>query len=126
MKYIDVDSSKALDAYVREQCSSLVERISSHPNKYKLRMSVRPEARNKDGKIKSFHVEGIIVIPRKSDLRASKKGGDVKKAIESVVASLEKQVRRQTEKQERSRKTVGRSLKPVREFKWEMSLNSTK
>jgi ribosomal subunit interface protein len=126
MKYVHIDSSEALNEFVKKQCHALTERISAHPRKYKLKMSVKPESRNKDGQVKSFQVEGSIDINKRKELRASKKGSDIKKVVEQVVQSLEKQMRRHTEKTERSRKTLGKSLKPIREFKWEMSFKSSK
>lgn len=124
LKYVGVEKSEALDAYVRKHCNGLLRRISVHPSKYKLKFCIRPEARKIDHSISSFSVEGAIVITGRTELRAKAKAKDVKVAIDKVIKNLEVKVRRDTEKRERSRKTIGKSLKPVTEYRWELSLNS--
>lgn len=124
MRYVGVEKSAALDTYVRRQCNGLLRRISIKPNKYKLKFRIKPEARKSDHSIKSFSVEGVIVITGRKELRAKAKMADAKAAVDSVIKALESKVRRETEKMERSRKTMGQSLKPVKEYRWEMTLDS--
>ncbi len=121
MKYINVKPSPALDSFVRKQCSSLAQRLESHPNKYKISLSIKANSKNTEGRVTTYEVIGAIKIARQGQLRVSKKGHDPKKLVSSVVDALNKQLRRQTEKQERSRKTLGRSLKPVRHTIWELT-----
>jgi ribosomal subunit interface protein len=122
MKFVNLDTSDAINQYVREKCSTLSSRIAVQPNRYKMKMTVRPDAKLKTGKIKTFHVTGAIKVARSAELRASTKHSNIRKAIDKVITSLEKQVRRSTEKKERSRSTVGKSMKPVRNYKWRMSV----
>jgi ribosome-associated translation inhibitor RaiA len=114
--------SDQLNKYIQTQCSGLMNRLKAHPNKYKLALTVRPEAKNKEGKVKSFTVKGVIKIARASDIRAAKKDANPKVAVDDVIKALEKQIRRSTEKKERSRKTLGKTLKPIKEYKYELSV----
>lgn len=114
--------SDQLNTYIQKQCAGLMTRLKAHPNKYKLALTVRPEAKNKEGKTKLFNVKGVIKVARSADLRASRKDANPKAAIDDVVRALETQIRRITEKKERSRKTVGKSLKPIKEYKYELSI----
>lgn len=119
MKFVNLNSSKALDSFVRKHASSLMRRVDSSNGRYRLSMAVRPISRSQDQTVKSFEVTGVFSIRGSKDLRANKKHADVKSAVVAVVEALEKQIRRTTEKKERSRKTLGTSLKTMREVKWE-------
>ena len=121
MKYVNLKASEALDAFVQKQCSSLARRVGSHPNKYKISLSVKANARNPDGIVISYEVIGIVKVARQSHLSVKKKGKDVKKTISDVIDALSKQLRRKTEKKERSRRTLGQTLKPVRHYTWELT-----
>lgn len=77
-------------------------------------------AKKKDGTIKAFEFVAVLKIKNAGELRISKKSLEPKTAVVEAVRALEKQVRRFSEKRERSRTTVGTSLKPVREFKMEV------
>ena len=121
MEYIDSPASRAFDAYVQRHASTLVRRISKSHGRYKVSFSLRPVARKSDGSVKSFKFVGKISIRGGGQIRAEEKAANPKDAALNVIRSLEKQLRRQTEKMERSRKTVGRSLKPIRELKWEIA-----
>lgn len=121
MKFVKVDASESLDAFAQEHSRTLLKRLDAHNGKYKFKMTMKPGARRKDGQVKNFEVVGVIAIRGSGELRANKTDADPKKAVLSVVTALEKQIRRWTEKRERSRSTVGKSLKPVRAFKMEIS-----
>ncbi len=82
---------------------------------------MKATSRHPDGSVKSFEVVGTIAIKRKGELRVSKKHADPEKAVLLTIDALEKQVRRWSEKRERSRATLGKSLKSVRSFKMEVS-----
>lgn len=115
MRYINMDHSNNLNQYMEEQSQSLRQRLSTYPGKYNLDLRVNPEQR-RDGLITLFKVEGVIHIAGRKDLRASKTDANVKKATAQVIDALEKQMRRLSRKEERSRYTIGRSLTPVRDF----------
>jgi len=123
MKYVNVDSSKALDSFVQKHSRSLIRRVEQSNGRYNLSMSVRPVGRTPDQKVKSFEVSGVLSIQGVQNIRAAKKHKDPQVAVLAVVEALEKQIRRVTEKKERSRKTMGQSLKTVREVKWEFAKN---
>lgn len=115
MKFINIDQSASLNEFMHEQSQSLRQRLSAYPNKYDLNLSVSPEQR-REGLVTLFKVTGHIHIAGQKDLRATKTDADVKKATAQVIEALEKQMRRLTRKQVRSRYTLGKSLTPVREF----------
>lgn len=120
IKYVNVEPSTALDEFVQEHIKSLRDRIFLHQTKYSVDITIKADAKNTEGKITSFEVDGTFYIARRADLRAVEKMSDVHQAVIAVIKSLEKQIHRLTEKQERSRKTIGKSLKSVREFKAEV------
>lgn len=120
MKYVKIKPSKTLNAYIQRHSQSLLRRMSKSDGRYKLSMSIQPVS-TREHFVKTYVVKGDIAIRGQTHLRASKKSADPEEAVLAVVEALEKQLRRLTEKEESSRKTIGRSLKPVREFKWEFS-----
>lgn len=117
-------TSQSLDAFIQKKCTSLSKRLKAHPNKYRISVLVEGESKKPSGLVNSFKVTGLIKIARQGDLRVRKTGSDVKKTVAAVIEALETQIRRTTEKKERSRKTLGHSLKPVRSLKWEMNSSS--
>jgi ribosomal subunit interface protein len=119
IKYVNVKPSAALNSFIQDHLHTLLDRIYVHPNKYAVSLTVKANAKKSQAKITSFEVDGTFRIARHANLRASEKMTDVHNAITTVVAALEKQIRRFSEKKERSRKTIGKSLKPVKEFKSE-------
>lgn len=121
MKFEKVDKSEALDAYVQEHASSLLNRLNARGNKYKIKMTVKPYTLSKESKIKEFVVSGVISVVGKKQLRAIKKHKSPQEAVLLVISALEKQLRRLTEKKERSRSTMGKTLKPVNKYKWELT-----
>jgi ribosomal subunit interface protein len=119
IRYVNMKPSEALSNFIQDHIRTLQERISVHPNKYSVNITVKANAKNAEAKITSFEVDGTFCIARRANLRASEKMSDVHQAITAVSKSLEKQIRRLTEKLERSRKTIGKSLKPIKKFKSE-------
>ncbi|MBK9041570.1 MAG: HPF/RaiA family ribosome-associated protein [Bdellovibrionales bacterium] len=120
MKFIDSPASQALDLFVQKHAGTLVRRISKSHGRYKVSFLLRPIARKRDASVKVFKFVGNITIRGGGQLRAEEKASDPRDAALKVIRSLEKQLRRLTEKQERSRKTVGKSLKPIRELRWQI------
>lgn len=123
LRFIGIPTSKALDVYVRRHCQSLLKRISARPDRYHLKFRVQPIAKNFEGAISYFQVDGGLVITGRKTLRASAEGDNIKQAVDKVIEALEKQLRRETEKRERSRKTMGRTMELVREHTWEFRYN---
>lgn len=124
MKFLNMDISPALNNHVHEKCSTLRRRFDNRRQKYKLSMKIEPNAKNSESKVTSFRVTGVVHVFGKEPVRVTKIDKDPKKGVNIVVDTLEKKIRRMTEKQERSRKTFGKTLKPVRALKWELSSHS--
>lgn len=121
MKFENVDKSEALDGYVQEHANSLLKRLNARGNRYKIKMIVKSSGRTEEAKIKEFVVIGTITVVGQKQLRASKKHKNPQDAVLLVIGALEKQLRRLTEKKERSRSTMGKTLKPVNKYKWEVT-----
>lgn len=121
MKFTNIDASQSLDAFVDKKSKALLKRVGAYHDRYKFSMNIKPTSRKKDGSVKTFSVVGVVKIKSVSDLRAEFESADPKLAVKKVIESLEKQIRRHTEKSERSRTTLGRSLIPIRQFKLEVS-----
>lgn len=119
ISYVHVESSPALTAFIEDQMSGLLERVAAHDRKYSISMIIKADAKNKDAKITSFEVDGTMTVSHHANLRAVEKMSDVNKAVAAVVKSLEKQIRRLTEKQEHSRKTIDKTHTSVADFKAE-------
>ncbi len=121
MKFINLDASSSLEAFGQKQARSLLKRIDASNERYRFKMTIKPDSRNPDGSVKLFEVVGVIKIKGRGELRAAKQNKDAKIAVQDVVSTLEKQIRRFSEKTERSRSTMGKSLRSVREFKIEVN-----
>jgi ribosome-associated translation inhibitor RaiA len=121
VKYIDIDSSISFDLFTKKKSQVILDRLDKNGERYKLLLSMKAISKDAQGKIKLFEVKGSIKIKNRGILLASNKNKDPKKAVSSVTDSLEKQIRRWSEKTERSRKTMGKSLKTVRDFKLEVT-----
>lgn len=121
MKYVDIDSSNSFDLFTKKQSSNLLKRLDKSGGRYKLLLAMKAGSKDTQGKIKLFEVKGSIQIRSQGLLVATSKNANPKKAVTDVISSLEKQIRRWSEKSERSRKTLGKSLKSVRDFKLEVT-----
>ncbi len=121
MKFINLDGSSSLEAFGQKQAKSLMKRIDARHEQYRFKMSIKPHARKPDGSVKLYEVVGTVKIKGRGELRAAKRNRDAKLAVHAVVSVLEKQLRRHSEKSERSRSTIGKSLRSVREFKIEVN-----
>jgi ribosome-associated translation inhibitor RaiA len=120
---LGIKNTITLDSFVKKQSTSLLRRISSKPEKYKLKFKLSPNARKRDGTISSFEAEAKLSITGVKEIVIKTKNKDPKTAIEIAFKKLEAKIQRETEKVERSRKTAGKSLKPVKELVWDIALN---
>jgi ribosome-associated translation inhibitor RaiA len=121
MKYIDIDSSISFDLFTKKQSQTIINRLDKNGERYKLLLGMKAISKDSQGKIKMFEVKGSIQIRGRGLLMATNKNTNPKKAVSTVIDSLEKQIRRWSEKTERSRKTIGKSLQSVRDFKMEVT-----
>ena len=121
MKYVHLEPSAALDQFVQNKLNTLTKRLHAHPRRYKFSLKLEVTSRKPTGVANNFRVTGAVKVLNGKNLLVIRKGVDAKKLISQVIENLEKQVRRDSEKRERSRKTFGKSLRKVRSMKWEMS-----
>lgn len=121
LKYVNIKRSPALDVYVRKKCNTLLKRINARPGKYRLKFSVRPEARSTDSHVVAYKVTGAVIVTARKEFNASAEHYDVHDAIDEVVQKLEKKLHRDSEKRESSRRTLGRSKKSIRKFLRELA-----
>lgn len=121
MEFDDVDRSLAFETFVDQKSRTLRRRIKSYKDRYRLKLELSTMARKNDRFVKMFVATGILRLKGIKDLVAKAKSKDPHVAMKTVIDRLETQVRRYTEKVERSRSTVGRTLHPVRQFKYEIA-----
>lgn len=121
MKYINVDQSISFDTFTKNKSKSIIDRLDKNGERYKMNISVKSYSKDSQEKTNIFEVNGSIKINKRGILIAKNKNKNPHLAVSKVLESLEKQIRRWTEKTERSRKSMGRSLKSVRDFKLEIS-----
>lgn len=121
MRFTKIDTSEALELFVNKKSKTLLRRIRSYHDRYKFSMNIKPSAHKKDGSIKLFCAMGVLKIKSLSEIRAKYESPSPEIAVKRVIDSLEKQIRRYSEKSERSRSTLGKSLKPIRKFKIEIT-----
>lgn len=121
MKFTNIDVSRSLDAFVDKKAKALLKRVSAYHDRYKFSMNITPASRKGDGSVKTFYVVGVLKLKSISEMRSKVESSDPQLAVKKVIENLEKQIRRHSEKSERSRSTLGRTLKPIRQFKFEVS-----
>lgn len=117
-QFTDFESTPAIYEFMEKRFQTIKKRIDArfHHSKVFLRGSVL--ARTPQGKAKKFLAELSVKVPRsKAPYIVKKSKDDFHAALSEAVQAMEKLLRRDSEKMERSRKTVGKSLKSVRKVK---------
>jgi ribosome-associated translation inhibitor RaiA len=118
-------SSPALKEYTSKHLNSLKRRLSNGRKAYedaRLQVRIRATAHKPTGLAKAFEAEILISIPHRSWIVIRKKSPDVHIAVSSAIEAAETAMRRDTEKREQGRRTVGRSHRSVRKLKRQTGL----
>lgn len=117
-QFPDFKSTKTIETYVVKRFQTLKRRIDTrfHTSQVILRGTV--VARNNEGHAEKFMAELSVKVPRsKAPYIVKKTESDFRTAVSEAVLAMEALLRRDSEKRERSRKTVGRSMKLVSKVK---------
>ncbi|MCB0351413.1 MAG: HPF/RaiA family ribosome-associated protein [Bdellovibrionales bacterium] len=111
-------NTKTLETYVVKRFQTLKRRIDTrfHDSNVLLRGSI--VAKNSEGHAESFLAELSVKVPRsRTPYMVKKTETDFRTAVSEAVHAMETLLRRDSEKRERSRKTVGKSMKLVSKVK---------
>ncbi|MGE3681120.1 MAG: HPF/RaiA family ribosome-associated protein [Bdellovibrionales bacterium] len=121
--YMHIELSPTLSDFVEKRLQTLVRRYRDWGDGLIIRLHVDLVNRKASGAPRLFEVMAEVIRPKSKPLVVRKRNKDLRQAVTAGVESLEKLVRRESEKRERSRKTVGRSLKSVQQARWEVSVS---
>lgn len=115
IQFPDFSNTAAIDKYIEKRLRSLQKRLDARYVNPVLTLRGSVSGRGPDGKPKKFEAEILVKVPRvKTPFVVKKKNTDFRSALSDAADAMEKVLRRDSEKLERSRKTMGRTLKPVR------------
>lgn len=119
--YHHIQVSPALNAFIEKKLHTLMRRFHMWNDAMRIKIHIDRENRRKTGSAKVFSVTATLIRPRAKTLVATKQGSDVRKIVSAAIEALETMARRDAKMREHSRKTLGRSRKPVKQAIWEMS-----
>lgn len=118
IQFPDFSNTSALDKYMEKHLRSLQTRLEARYNNPVITLRGAVMGRTPDRKPKKFQAEILVKVPRsKAPFVVKKTAEDFRSALALAVDAMETMIRRESEKAERSRKTVGKSLYPVRRIK---------
>ncbi len=117
-QFKDFANTKTLETYVLKRFQTLKRRIDTRFHNASVLLRGMVVARNGDGQAESFMAELSVKVPRsRTPYIVKKTENDFRSAVSEAVHAMEALLRRDSEKRERSRKTVGKSLKLVSKVK---------
>lgn len=123
IQFPDFSNTSALDSYIEKRLKTLHKRLDARFKDPKVSLRGAVLGRAADGRPKEFMAELIVKLPKsKKPFVAKKKGPDFRTALSEAADAMEKIIRRDSEKSERSRKTLGKSLYSVRKIKRQAAL----
>ena len=115
-KFKGFTTTGSIETYIEKRFHTLQRRLDERYNNAKVTLRGSVYARTPQGQAKSFTAELIVKVPRnKSPFVVKKTDKNFRSACSEAVAAMEKVLRRDSEKTERSRRTLGRTLRSVRE-----------
>lgn len=114
----DFSSTNALQDYVVKRFHAIKRRVDARFHDSNVLLRGQITAKTDEGHAKEFQAELILKVPRsRTPYIVKKVNVDFRTAVSDAIHALETLLRRDSEKRERSRKTVGKSLKLVRKVK---------
>ena len=118
IQFPDFSNTTAIDKYIEKRLKTLERRLDGRYENPVITLRGAVLNRRPDGKPKSFEVEILVKVPKsKAVFVVKKRGFDFRTALGDAADAMETILRRDSEKAERSRKTLGKSLYPVRKIK---------
>lgn len=123
IQFPDFSNTSALDSYIEKRLKTLHKRLDARFQNPKISLRGAVTGRASDGRPKEFMAELMVKLPKsKKPFITKKKSIDFRTALTEAADAMEAIIRRDSEKAERSRKTVGKSLFPVRKVKRQAAL----
>ncbi len=119
IKFVNFHRSPALEAYTEKHIGSLMRRIDRRPGERKyIEVSFKLDARAPLGSVKNSEVVVEYRYPGiKKNLRVKKNGTDLRRVLIEAIEATEKVIRRESEKSEAGRRTLGHSKRQVRSLR---------
>lgn len=118
IQFPDFSNTTAIDRYIERRLKTLQRRLDARYENSTITLRGSVLGRKSDGKPKSFEAELLIKVSKaRKPFVAKKKNSDFRAALSDAADAMETILRRDSEKSERSRKTLGKSLYPVRKVK---------
>lgn len=118
IQFPDFSNTAAIDKYVEKRLRTLQKRLDARYKDHKISLKGAVLGRSPDGRPKEFMAEILVKLPKsKKPFITKKRAGDFRSAVSEAVDAMETILRRDSEKSERGRKTLGKSLYPVRRVK---------
>lgn len=118
IKFPHLDKPVAMEQLVEKKFHAIARRLDARFSINNVNVIADVTQRKPDGRPAKFSVMIMVnsAKPRKRVV-AKKSASDFKKALNESLSAVEKILRRESELVERSRKTLGHSLKRVRDLK---------
>ncbi len=118
IQFPDFSNTAAISTYIEKRLRTLHRRLDARYKSPILTLRGAVLDRHSDGSPRRFRAEISVKIPRsKSPLFVKKVNTDFRSALSDAADAMETLLRRDSEKRERSRKTLGKSLSPVSKVK---------
>lgn len=116
IKFINFDKSPALETFVKSHLGALKRRLKTKKvDLAKIKVSLRLDAKAPMGQLKNSQATIQARVPGiPKSFVASQKDANLRVAVKEASVAITKMVRRETEKKERSRKTMGKTMRRVR------------
>lgn len=123
IQFPDFSNTAAIDKLIEKRLRSLHTRLEARYENAVITLRGSVVNRKPDGQPKAFEAELRVKIPSsKAPFITKKKNADFRTALNSAAEAMEAMVRRESEKAKRGRKTLGKSLYPVRKIKQDAAL----
>lgn len=124
IRFVNFERSTALEAYTRKHIEGLMRRLDRRAGAAKsIDVQFKLDAKAPLGSLKNSEVFISYRYPGlKSVIRVKKNGVDLRQVLIEAIDSTEKVVRRNTEKSEAGRRTLGKTKRTVRALKRSTSL----
>jgi hypothetical protein len=119
IRFVNFQKSDALEVYTKKHIENLMRRLDRRPGASKsIEVQFRLDAKAPLGSIKNSEVMISYRYPGiKNIFHIKKNGTDLRKVLVEAILATEKTIRRESEKAEGGRRTLGKSKRTIRELR---------
>src|SRR3989338_5647355 len=117
IRFLNVDSSAALKKRLAKHLQTLERRFGSLRRRILVDLRLLNRARRPNGTLKRVQAEILLKIPGKGLKVVKKYGRDARKISKQAIDTVEKILRRESEKTVAGRRTIGKTKRAVRKVK---------